>query len=394
MTPRAVFATVLGAVLAPFTPAQGHKPVVAPAETSAAAAVQMSEPVLRSGIALFEEAVERDRIKGAVLLVARRGTVVLHEAVGWRNQEAGQPMRRDSLFRLASNTKPVIATAVLMLVQQGKLALADHVRQYLRGWDNPRSEAVRIEHLLSHTSGLRIPSLFLHPLLEPSSEHPDAPDIVFEAERFGEVGPVYPPGSTYSYSNAGFNTLGAIITVVSGKPLKVYLRDAIYEPLGMADSFNHEPDAPQDRMVRVYRRSVKGWKVVWSPGDPPDVPFARASGGMIASAHDYFLFLQSILDSRTAGGPLLSRESAMSATRNHVVGLEPQAGHGSHAMYGYGWVIAADGSFSHGGSDGTWAWVDPAREIVGLVFTQSPGGEIPRRQFRRVVEAACSDEPK
>lgn len=348
--------------------------------------VQMSEAVLRAGVTLFDDALERDELKGAVLLVSRRGKVVLHEAVGWRNAEEQLPMERDSLFRMASNTKPVVAAAVLRLAEDGALNLTDNVGEHLDGWDGPRSAFVRIEHLLTHTSGLRIPTLFLSPLLERSDEHPNAPDIVSEAARFGEVGPKFPPGTTYRYSNPGFNTLGAIITVAAEKPLKDYLRETIYQPLGMHDSCNHEPDAPQDRMCRVYRKGRRGWRVDWSPGDGPNVPFPRASGGMISSAPDYWRFLQAMLDGGTYDGRrVLSEESVAVATRDHVGKLREGDG------YGFGWSVDAEGRFSHGGSDGTWAWVDPQREIVGIVFTQSPGGAIPRDQFRRVVEAACSD---
>lgn len=360
-------------------------PVAAPAE------VGMSEAVLRAGVTLFDDAIAADDLKGVVVLVARHGKVVLHEARGWRNVEEQLPMEPDSLFRMASNTKPVIAAAVLQLAEKRRLRLTDNVGVHLDGWDGSRSAFVRIEHLLTHTSGLRIPTLFLSPLLERSDEHPNAPDIVSEAARFGEVGPKFPPGETYSYSNPGFNTLGAIVTVAAGKPLKEVLRESIYEPLGMVDSYNHEPDAPQERMCRVYRRRGNGWRVQWTPGDGPDVPFPRASGGMISTAPDYFRFLQAMLDGGEIGGArVLKEESVRAATRDQVARLRGSR-EGGGARYGFGWVVAEDGSFSHGGSDGTWAWVDPARGIVGIVFTQSPGGRNPRGQFRRVVEASCRE---
>ncbi|HVS64204.1 MAG TPA: serine hydrolase domain-containing protein [Thermoanaerobaculia bacterium] len=372
--------TLFGAHLAIALPGavDVSTPVVAPAS------VGMSEPVLRAGVTLFEDAVARHEIKGAVLLVARRGEVVLHQAVGWRNQEEGLPMERDTLFRMASNTKPLIATAILMLAEEGELGLNDNVRRYMPSWDNHRSAFVKVRHLLTHTSGLRIPTLFLQPLMAPSAEHPDAPTLKLEAARFGEVGPEFQPGVSYSYNNPGYNTLGALIEIASGQRLDEFLRARIYGPLGMVDSYNHEPNAPQERMARVYRRRNGSWSVGWTPGDPPDLPFPRASGGMVSTAGDYFRFLQLWLDGGELDGfRLLSEESVAAATRNQS-GL---AGEG----YGYGWATGDDGSFGHGGSDGTWVWVDPEREIVGIVFTQSPGGEIPSAQFRRVVEASVAD---
>ncbi len=395
------------ATIAPAAATIGPATATEHAERAGVAAdIGMSEAVLRSGVTLFEEAVDRDDLKGAVLLVARRGHVVLHQAVGWRNQEQGLAMEKDTLFRMASNTKPVIATAVLMLAVEGKLRLDQNVRDFFPSWDNHRAAFIQIRHLLSHTSGLRISTLFLEPLLEPSPEHPGAPSLQLEVARFGEVGAEYPPGATYSYNNPGFNTLGGIIEVASGRPLRDFLRERIYQPLGMTDSFNHELDAPQSRMARVYRRrraeDRRGaddppgaeWTIQWTPGDPPDVPFVRASGGMISSAADYFRFCQMFLEKGSLGGvKILAPESIAAATRIQSDEAWPiEARAGIDELYGYGWAVDRAGVFSHGGSDGTFAWVDPGREIVGLVFTQSPGGKIPTGQFRRVVEASIVDE--
>lgn len=346
--------------------------------------VGMSGAILRSGVTLFEEAVGRDDLKGAVLLVARKGKVVLHEAAGWRDAERKLPMQRDTLFRMASNTKAVTATAILLLQQDEKLSLDDYVRKLLPSFDNYRSGAIKIRHLLSHTSGLRIPVIFFKPLLEP-------PSLRGEVDRFGEIGVEEPPGTTFSYNNPGFNTLGAIVESVSGQPLGEFYRERIYEPLGMSESFNHEPDAPQGRMAVVYRRKNGGpWKAEWRPGDPPDYPFVRASGGMISSAADYVRFCQMFLYGGELEGRRLLEERNVAAATS----VAPGSAHGREgaAGYGYGWFVYEDGSYGHGGSDGTYAWIDPKREVVGLVFTQSPGGKIPREQFRRVVEASIYDE--
>lgn len=349
--------------------------------------VGMSESVLRAGVDLYEEAVDRDDLKGAVLLVARNGRVVLYEAVGMRWPEKRRKMEKDTLFRMASNTKPVVATAILMLVEEEKLALDDFVRKHIEAWDNYRSGTVRIRHLLTHTSGLRIPTLFLEPVLQSSELCPDGPCLVAEAARFGEVGPEVLPGTSYAYSNPGFNTLGALIEVASGEPLEVFLRERIYEPLGMKDSYNYEAHAPAERMGRVYRKVEGEWKGEWSPGDGPDWPFPRASGGMISTAWDYAEFCQMYLNGGVYGDTrLLSEESVRRATS--LQSVSDYTGEPLEASYGFGWSIDADGVFSHGGSDGTEAWVDPARGLVVLVFTQSPGGNLLHEQFRKLVEAS------
>jgi CubicO group peptidase (beta-lactamase class C family) len=339
--------------------------------------VGMSQAILRSGVSLFEEAVQHDDMRGAVLLVARKGKVVLHEAVGWRDLEHKLPMQRDTLFRMASNTKPVTATAILLLQQDGKLSVDDNVRKYLPSFDNYRAGGIKIRHLLSHTSGFRIPVIFFKPFADP-------PALRTEVDRFGEIGAEETPGETFSYSNPGFNTLGAIVEAVSGMALGDFYRERIYQPLGMHESFNHEPDAPRDRMSVVYRRSEgKPWKAEWRPGDEPDYPFVRSSGGMISSAADYVRFCQMFLDGGELNGRRLLEEKSVKA----ATAAAPGAGD-----YGYGWFLYGDGVYGHGGSDGTYAWIDPKRGIIGLVFTQSPGGDIPRDQFRRVVEASIYDE--
>jgi CubicO group peptidase (beta-lactamase class C family) len=350
----------------------------------------MSAAVLNAGVGLFREALETDDLRGAVLLVARHGKVVLHEAVGWRDKENRLPMERDTLFRMASNTKPVVAAAILMLADEKKLSLDDNVRRYIPSFDNYRAGSIKIKHLLSHTSGMRIPVIFYSPLIQRSADHPNAPSLVDEVSRFGEVGAEFPPGTTYSYNNPGFNTLGAIVEIVSGQPLENFLRERIYEPLGMTVTSNHESKSPAEKMSVVYERKDGQWSVKWKPGDEPDYPFVRASGGMISSAADYVRFCQMFLNGGEFDGKrLLAEASVRVATFPHTRALYSEDEQEKmNSFYGYGWQVYKNGVFAHGGSDGTFAWVDPNNGLIGVVFTQSPGGKIPRSQFMKVVEAA------
>ncbi len=354
------------------------------------AEVGMSAAVLEGAVGLYEEAVERGDLVGAVVLVARKGRIVLHEAVGWRDKEADLPMERNTMFRMASNTKPVIATAVARMVERGQLRYTDLVRDYMPEWDNYRAGFITVGQLLSHTSGLRIPTLFLQPLMEPSAEHPGAPTLVLEAARFGKVGAQVPPGESYSYNNPGYNTLAAIVEIVSGQPLEDHLREQIYAPLGMADSYNHRAghtlDGKLDRMGAVYyQRSGQGgdWVPGGTPGGPTAFPFARGSGGMVSTAMDYLVFCQMFLNGGTYGGTRILRPGSvevMTTSKVHIDGA-------GAAHYGYGWRIA-NGAYGHGGSDGTEAWIDSEREIVGLVFTQTPRGRNPLARFREIVNLA------
>jgi len=352
----------------------------------------MSEEILKDGVRLFEEAVARDDLRGCVLLVARKGKIVLHEAIGYRDFEKKLPFEKDTMFRMASNTKPTIATAIAMLVEQHKLSYDDNVRKHIPSFDNYRAGYIKIHHLLSHTSGFRINSLFLYPLMEPSSEHPDAPNLKLEAARFGEVGAQEIPGTTYSYSNPGFNTLGALIEIASGMLLEDFLKEKIYKPLGMNDSYNHEIaeklDGKLNRMSVVYRKRGDTWRTGWKPGDPPTMPFVRASGGMISTARDYAVFCQMFLNGGIYNGVrLIEPETVKILTQPHTMTVyAPEQREKMETFYGYGWSVSRDGIFSHGGSDGTFAWVDPINEVIGLVFTQSPGGKNPRSGFMELVK--------
>ena len=355
----------------------------------------MSAAVLEAGVGLYREAVERGDLVGAVLLVARNGKVVLHEAVGSRHREANLPMEKNTMFRMASNTKPVIATAVAMLAERNKLRFDDPVRKYMPSFDNYKAGFIQVNHLLSHTSGLRIPTLFLEPYLTKSSQNPDAPTLKAEAARFGEVGALVIPGTSYSYSNPGFNTLGALIEIAGGQPLETFLRNEIYRPLGMVDTYNHEIagklEGKLSRMGAVYYEQKDGqWVAAWKPGDAPQVPFPRASGGLISTAWDYAIFLQAFLNGGVYGSVRLLKPETVklmtSIQPNTIVG-EDTGG------YGYGWRVEPNGVYSHSGSDGTFAWVDPARQVIGLVFTQTPRGRNPRQKFVELVNLSI-EQPR
>jgi len=364
--------------------------------TGKPADVGMSSAILEGGVQLYREAVEKGDLVGAVLLVAKDGKVVLHEAVGWRDKGRSLPMEKGTMFRMASNTKPTIATAISILVEEGKLSWDDPVREHIPSWDNYRAGFIQIRHLLNHTSGLRIGTLFLEPYMAPSAQHPDAPTLQLEVARFGEVGAEVLPGTSYSYSNPGYNTLGALVEIASGQSLESFLDQRVYTPLGMSDSYNHELpeklDGKLDRMGAVYYQRDAGgaWVPGWQPGDAPQVPFVRASGGMISTAMDYAVFCQSFLNGGVYGGKRILKEETVArmTSDTYLAGGEWQPERGVRVGYGMGWAVAEDGTFSHTGSDGTAAWVDPDEDLIVLVFTQTPRGANPRNKFLELVRAS------
>ncbi len=355
--------------------------------TGAPADVDVDAKRLADAVSIVRHAVEDGEIPGAVVLVARRGQVILHEALGHRDLERSQPMQPDSLFRMASNSKAVTAAAVMLLVDEGRIDLDAPVGAHLPAFDNAAWEPVTIRHLLTHTSGSRIKPLFLTPFLETDSEAEQVPDLVREVSRFAEIAPQAEPGTSYSYNNAGFNILAGVIEQLTGS-YKEYLHSRLYEPLGMLDSCNHESDADHDRMSTVMKRQSDGsWKAGWTPGDAPDWPFPRGSGGMVSTAWDYALFCQMLLNQGIYNDKrILSRKSIDEMTN-------PQLDHIQAAKaYGLGWKVSEPGgTFSHTGSDGTYVWVDPTEEVVGMVLTQTNSTTRPRDAFRRLVQLACRE---
>jgi CubicO group peptidase (beta-lactamase class C family) len=348
-------------------------------EWASPASVGMDSAALDAAVHVYRAAVQQDEVRGAVLLVARHGRVVLWEAIGWRDREKEQDLERDDLFHMSSNTKPVIATAVLMLSQRGDIALEDPIQRYLPVFSTGKQANITIHHLLTHTSGFPRQPIFLSPLLENSN-------LQKEVSRYTTFDLHSKPGSVYSYSNAGYNILGALIEAVSGQPLDVFLRETLYLPLGMTNSANHESLVDQRRMSTVYQRSGDGWVVRWTPGDAPRFPIIRASGGMVSSAWDYAIFLQTWLNGGGYGNNrILSPEVVSRATSPLTKDLESTD---DQDAYGHGWRVSPDGVYYHTGAWGTFGWVDPNLGLIGIAFTQSGAEGNPRREFMELVRKA------
>jgi CubicO group peptidase (beta-lactamase class C family) len=374
-------------------PARIHIALAEPAvrlTPSSPSAAGMSAPGLDSAVALYRDAVKRSEIVGAVLLVARNGKVVLHEAIGWRNLESKLPMDTSAMFRMSSNTKPVIAAGVAILADEGRLRFSDSVKSYIPAFDNRKARSITVHQLLSHTSGLEIDALFAGRAITPARVmswlRRDPPSLRREANLIGSVGAKTSPGTSYSYSNPGYNTLGALIEIVSGQPLDVFLRENIYDKLGMTDTYNREAaenlDGKLHRMGPVYSRREDGTRfILWKPGDAPDVSFVHASGGLVTTAWDYAVFMQMLMNGGSYGDTRLLRpETVQLMLTNHG----PPGSRG----YGYGWGINKDGTFTHSGSSGTYAWGDLSRGIIGVALTHTTSGAELRSRFMALVNMA------
>lgn len=298
-------------------------------------------------------------IVGAEVLVMKDGHVVLHQAFGWKDREARTPLRRNTIFRLRSMTKPFIAAAVLLLADEGRLSLSDPVARYLPEFETERSSRITIEQLLTHTAGYAFQG-FPRPRTDYASLEEAAQDVA-------RAGPSHPTGR-YRYSDVGPTVLGALVSRVAGIPVDRFIRERILRPLGMRDTFTgFAPDSAwAGRLASTYRIGASGrLEKYWDPSRPQRYGYFRASGGIYGTPMDYARFLAMWLDrGRLPGGGRLLSESSVAAALQRNPG-----GHGYH------WFVEpAPGGrpvFWADGSDGTIAIALPADRVMALYFTQS-----------------------
>lgn len=338
---------------------------------------------------LVQAFVDDGEVVGAELLVIQSGRTVLHQAYGWSDLDAELPMQTDSVFCVRSMTKPLIGTAVLMLVDDRQLKLDDEVAAYLPSFDVEGARAITVEQLLRHTSGLPM-SLIARADLD--ALFADG-GIAAVAALGGAHGPETPPGTAFEYSDQGTDTLTALIGAVTGAPPEDFIRTRILEPLGMTSSTClMGPEHPlRARALTKYAGLGGAWKPFWSPSDPPLFPFFLGSQGLYSSAEDYARFLTFWLDKGRAPGGALGRERLL-GTRFQRKALTPTelpfpgatgfpATSAHYGMLMQLWMSAPSAAdeepeltaFGHSGSDGTFAWAFPERDAIVLYFTQSRG---------------------
>ena len=338
--------------------------------------------------------VEQGITPALVVLVARRGVIVLHEAFGRLGPEPDAPaLQRDSLFPLCSLSKPITATAAMILVEEGLLGLNRPVQWYLPEFVGQGKEQVCVHHLLTHTSGIRDEDLRAYVEKKRGSvEIPPSPktqhSLVHGYLYLRYDAPLWKaPGTEMSYCNLNYELLGEIVRRVSGQSLADFTRERIFQPLGMADTCWVMPDDLKPRLVR-------------RAGDDPgtdllaqlrvgEVPWA--CGGVCSTALEMAIFGQMFLNRGAYGeARVLSSATVSAMTRNQIPGIS--ATHDGQffpeASWGLGWGVhgpkkcLADGEalssaelVSHGGLGGTFVWVDPACEMVGVYFSvHSKGG--------------------
>ena len=345
---------------------------------AAASGMGFAEPSAEPAASL-QPFVDRGELAGATILVAKSDGVSSLQAVGFADRDAGKPMRVDSVFWIASMSKPITATALMMLVDEGKVRLDDPVEKHLpefhgqtlsagdvdgRAVLKKPSHPITVREILSHTSGLPFstdqekPTLDLLTLAERSRSYAATP---LESE----------PGTRYRYSNAGLNTAGRIIEVVSGQPYEEFLDARLFRPLGMTDT-TFRPNAAQiARLAVSYKPGAGGQKLeplkITQLKYPLDDPSRQPvpAGGLFSTASDMGRFCRMILNRGVWEGKRLVSEPSVVAMTRKQTGALPE-------NYGLGWSING-ASFGHGGAYATNMTIDPDRGQVFVFLVQHAG---------------------
>jgi CubicO group peptidase (beta-lactamase class C family) len=327
-----------------------------------------------------------------VVLVARRGVIVLHEAYGRLGPESdAPPLPLDAIFPLGSITKPITATAVMCLVEDGMLGLNRPVQEYMPEFTGPGKERVAVHHLLTHTTGLRDEDVDAHAAR--STDPAPAPELQQHAWLAEYLfrrwdAPLWKaPGAEMSYCNYGYALLGDLVRRISGQSLSDFARERIFAPLGMRNAWYAVPDAVVDRIVR-RGPDMRGYGPIGAfPPllSPERLAGAFGNGAAFSTAFDIAVFAQMFLNGGAYGAVrVLSAAAAREMTRNQVPGLGAQFGdeYFPEAGYGLGWDMMIAGkrtpfygslhsecAFEHPGAGGARLLADPACELIAAYFS-------------------------
>lgn len=343
--------------------------------------------------------VENHQISGAVTLVAKDGRVAHLEAVGLADVEGNRPMQEDSMFCIASMTKPVTATALMILEDEGRLALSDPVSKYIPAFEKvklggkPPARPITLFDLVTHTSGL-------------GGSQQNQGTLAETVDALAERPLQFEPGTKWQYS-PGVTVCGRVVEVVAGMPFDEFLAERIFRPLGMKDTTFRPTPEQAKRVATLYQPGKDGQSIQRAEHWLNEISEDRSpnpSGGLFSTAADMARFYQMILNGGELDGQrILSdaavREMTCVRTGDLTTGFTPGNG------WGLGWCIVREpqevtamlspGTFGHGGAFGTQGWVDPQRKMIFVLMIQrtgfgnSDGADI-RGTFQQLaVDALC-----
>lgn len=357
---------------------------------------------------IMQAYVDQGKLPGAITVVARRGQIAHAECFGWMDLEAKKPMRFDNIFLIYSMTKPITSVAMMMLYEEGRFQLHDPISKFIPEFKDVQvyvkttetgielanlEREITIHDLLRHTSGLASGFGEDQPLAKLYGEaglyRPDSTLQEF-SQTLAQLPLLHQPGEAWRYGES-YEVLAHLVEVISGMPFATFLKQRIFEPLGMVDTGFGIPKEKRDRLAKFYGVSETGdfaeateigavlpW---WIPSNLP-----RGSVGLGSTASDYLRFAQMLLNGGELDGKrLLGRKTVQYMTQNHLpyelmpIKLSPGFGPNGYG-YGLGFGVLTDvvqfeglgseGAYYWGGYAGTHFWVDPKEELIGLLMLQ------------------------
>lgn len=320
-------------------------------------------------------------IAGAVTLVANTKKIKHLHASGFADIKLGQPLTEDSIFWIASMSKPVTGVCVMILADEGKLSLDAPISEYLPEMKNLKlpdgtSAEITLRHLVTHTSGMAELA---------AAEVYTSKTLVEAADKYSKVKVLFAPGSKWQYSQTGINTAARIVEVVSGKSFDKFLEERVCKPLGMKDTTFYLNDEQMKRLAKSYKRTEKGdleeAPIFLLAGKSPTDRnrFPAANGGLFSTAKDYSKFCRMLLQEGTLDGVRILSAKAVEVFRTPCTG-ELVTGFTQGNAWGIGCCVTnkpegvtsmlSPGSFGHGGAYGTQAWIDPVKGRCYILMTQ------------------------
>lgn len=390
-------------------------------------AVGMSSQRLQRLNTVLENYVENKQLPGAVVMISRKGKIVHTATVGYRDYETKDPIRENTIFRIASQTKAIVSVGIMTLLEQGKLLLDDPVGNYIPEFNTttvavkdgatykvvPANRKITIRDLLTHTAGIGYGWGLAHDQWKKAGitgwyfAHRKAP-ILETVKAIAHLPQEAQPGEKYVY---GYNTdiLGALIEVVAQQPLDVFLQQRVLDPLGMKDTYFYLPPKLTDRLATVYSPTENGLNAapvgtgMQAQGEYVKGPRTSFSGGAgyLSTALDYSKFLQMMLNKGVYNGQrLLSRKSVELMLENHIGTKFPWGkgqgfglGFSIHLAPGESGIMGSVGDFGWGGAYHSVYWADPTEELAVVYFTQLiPANDIDdHKKLRNLVYQAIID---
>jgi CubicO group peptidase (beta-lactamase class C family) len=410
--------------------------MLAPAPASPESAGMSKAALDRVEQHLKQRYIDAGRFPGTQLLVYRRGKIVHSTVQGFADLERKVPVKDDTIFRIYSMTKPITSVAFMMLVEEGRAALDEPVHKYIPEWKNlgvfqagtypafltkPPSRPMQIVDLFRHTSGLTY-----------GFQQRTNVDAAYREKQIGEIEKAgtlqsmidelakipleFSPGEAWNYS-VSTDVLGYLVGLISGKPFEQFVKERIFDPLGMTDTDFYVPAAKAARLAACYSADGKGGMTLQD--DPAESAYLAppslisGGGGLCSTAADYLTFCRALLNRGELGGVrLIAPKTLALMTTNHLPGgrdlTELSRSMFSEATlagvgFGLGFAVTMDpaqtllpgsaGEYYWGGAASTAFWIDPAEELITIFMTQLlPSSSYPvRRELRTMVYSAITD---